>query len=82
MFLVLIGILINTHIAKTQSAWDVPDDKNQKASPFKFDKESQKKGDAIYQRNCVSCHGLPSKNNFVALMPPPGDPAQPLAGGS
>jgi cytochrome c553 len=73
-FLLLI-VLINVQIIHSQSTWEVPDDKKQKVSPFKFDKESQQKGASVYLRNCVSCHGTPGKNNSVPLNPPPGDPA-------
>jgi cytochrome c5 len=75
IFLVLLGVLVNNHVAKSQGTWDVPEDKKQKSSPFKFDKESQKLGETVYTRNCVSCHGTPGKNNAVALVPAPGDPA-------
>ena len=75
IFLALVGIMVSLSIAKSQSVWSVPEDKAKKVSPFKFDKESQKKGELIYQRNCISCHGTPGKNNFTALVPPPGDPA-------
>lgn len=56
-------------------AWEVPVDKSKKVSPFKFNDETKKKGEAVFQRNCTSCHGIPTKANFVPLTPPPGDPA-------
>ncbi len=55
--------------------WVVPADKQSKVSPFKFDDISRKKGQATFMQNCTSCHGIPTKGNFVALVPPPGDPA-------
>jgi hypothetical protein len=55
--------------------WVVSADKQSKVSPFKFDDISRKKGQATFIQNCTSCHGIPTKGNFVALVPPPGDPA-------
>jgi molybdopterin-containing oxidoreductase family membrane subunit len=55
--------------------WEVPEDKAQKVSPFKFTDDSRKKGEAIFNKNCVSCHGQPTKANFSNLVPSPGDPA-------
>jgi len=74
VIIVLTGILFSFQKVISQT-WEVPDDKKQKVSSFKFDLETQKKGEAIFQRNCVSCHGTPGKANFVKLVPPPGDPA-------
>ena len=77
-----IGILISTFFASIVTgsvsfaqAWEVPVDKVQKVSPFKFNEDTKKKGEAVFQRNCTSCHGIPTKGNFVPLVPPPGDPA-------
>jgi mono/diheme cytochrome c family protein len=55
--------------------WNVPEDKKARLSPVQFNAETVKKGEVIFQRNCQSCHGIPTKNNFVNLTPPPGDPA-------
>ena len=73
--LLFIGIILNLNVLKSQSTWEVPEDKKQKVSSFKFDNESKTKGESLFQKNCVSCHGTPGKNNSVALVPPPGDPA-------
>jgi len=54
--------------------WDVPADKKAKNSNVKFDDATTKEGEAIYTKNCVSCHGNPGKgNNMVALNPVPPD---------
>jgi hypothetical protein len=55
--------------------WVVPEDKMGKLSPFMFGTESRKAGERLYTINCMSCHGTPGKGNFIALVPPPGDPA-------
>lgn len=55
--------------------WPVPKDKADKVAPFRFNDETKKKGEVLFQQNCISCHGTPGKNNFVNLAPPPGDPA-------
>jgi len=55
--------------------WDVPSNKKAEVSPFKFDASTQKNGSALFNKNCLSCHGEPGKNNSVQLNPLPGDPA-------
>ncbi len=55
-------------------AWDVPADKKAKNSYIKFDENTAKEGEAIYTKNCVSCHGNPGKaNNLKTLNPIPPD---------
>jgi hypothetical protein len=70
----LFGIQFHSAISFSQ-AWLAPPDKMNKVSPFKFTVETKKKGAMVFQRNCISCHGTPGKNNFMNLNPPPGDPA-------
>ncbi len=54
--------------------WVVPDDQKGKTAPFMFTPDMQKQGEGIYTKNCVSCHGMPGKDNWVKqLSPPPGD---------
>lgn len=55
-------------------AWDVPADKKAKNSYIKFDENTAKDGEAIYIKNCVSCHGdLGKGNNLKTLNPIPPD---------
>jgi len=55
----------------------VPADKKAKASPLLFNNAAVKDGEAIYNKNCISCHGNPSKANYQKSMSPvPGDPAE------
>lgn len=54
--------------------WDVPADKKEKNSYIKFDAASSNEGEAIYTKNCLSCHGNPTKNNSMkSLKPVPPD---------
>ncbi|MHC1732619.1 MAG: cytochrome c [Bacteroidales bacterium] len=55
--------------------WVVPDDRKGRLSTFPFTDETRKEGERMYRINCQSCHGDPGKNNSIALVPPPGDPA-------
>jgi hypothetical protein len=55
--------------------WVVPDDQKGVVSPFIFTPETQKKGEAVYLKNCVSCHGTPGQKNWAKITPEPGDPA-------
>jgi mono/diheme cytochrome c family protein len=57
-----------------QNNWNVPADKKAKNSYIKFDAASSEQGEAIYTKNCVSCHGNPGKgNNLKSLTPVPPD---------
>jgi mono/diheme cytochrome c family protein len=55
--------------------WIVPDVGKPVVAPFRFSPETLLKGSDIYQKNCKSCHGDPTKSNFAAIDPSPGDPA-------
>ncbi len=55
--------------------WIVPEEKRGRLSTFPFTDETRKEGEKLYTLNCMSCHGNPGKGNFLALVPPPGDPA-------
>ena len=58
----------------TAQNWDVPADKKAKNSYIKFDKTTASEGEAIYTKNCASCHGNPSKGNVLkSLKPTPPD---------
>jgi mono/diheme cytochrome c family protein len=57
-----------------QNNWNVPADKKAKNSYIKFDGTSAGQGEAIYTKNCVSCHGNPGKGNSMkSLTPVPPD---------
>jgi mono/diheme cytochrome c family protein len=71
----ILVLLSMTSLLSAQD-WTVPNDKSQKVSPFKFSAETTKKGEALFLKNCISCHGEPTKSNFNKdLKPSPGDPA-------
>jgi len=55
--------------------WIVPADKKGKLSTFPFNDETRNAGEKLYSINCLSCHGIPGKANYLQLVPPPGDPA-------
>jgi mono/diheme cytochrome c family protein len=74
IYLILSFVLALLAGASAQK-WEVPADKNGRVSPVLFTAETAKKGEVVFQRNCQSCHGNPTKANFAALTPPPGDPA-------
>lgn len=74
----ILGLLLMVAVlgVKAQkSDWEVPADKAERLSPVEFTAENVKAGEAIYSANCASCHGTPSKKNFMPLVPEPGDPA-------
>jgi cytochrome c5 len=72
--IILLLVLISNIVA-AQDDWVVPEDKKSKLSNFEFTDEVRASGEDIFSTNCALCHGQPGKNNFVPLVPPPGDPA-------
>lgn len=71
---VILCLLLLPSFAAGQD-WVVPDDRKGRLSTFPFTDDTRKEGEKLYQVNCHSCHGDPGRNNFIALQPPPGDPA-------
>ncbi len=69
---VLIIFTINSF---AQTNWVVPDDKKELLAPSKFNDESVKLGQEIFNKTCVSCHGHPGKNDHSNIIPTPKDPA-------
>lgn len=66
-----VALCVNTFAANT---WNVPADKKARNSYIKFDAATSSQGEAIYTKNCASCHGNPGKNNSLkSLTPVPPD---------
>lgn len=72
IFPIAIFLVLMAHISNAQT-WIVPDDQKAVTAPMKFTTDMQKSGEQIYLKNCQSCHGLPGKDNWAKLQPPPGD---------
>jgi len=54
------------------ASWNVPEDQKTRNSYIKFDASTASQGEAIYNANCLSCHGDPGKgNNLKSLNPIP-----------
>jgi len=66
--LIVTGLVCINSIA--QNNWNVPADKKIKNSYIKFDAASASQGEAIYTKNCASCHGNPGKNNSLKSLNP------------
>jgi hypothetical protein len=60
---------------RAQEAWDVPEERKSRLSPFEFSDSIQQQGAMHYSVNCASCHGTPGQGNFEQLDPLPADPA-------
>ncbi len=56
--------------------WEVSEDKQQRLAPFAFSSETVAAGEAIFNTNCISCHGNPGQGNYQQFNPAPGDPAK------
>ena len=67
----IICILLSTFTFAQK--WEVPENKKEVVSSFKFDENTQKLGAILFEKNCMSCHGEPGKANFAQLKPEPGD---------
>ncbi len=50
--------------------WDIPDDKKTKNANFKFTNQTISEGEAIYTKNCMSCHGNLGKDNSLKTLNP------------
>lgn len=75
-FLPLTGLILLAFASQVSGQdWVVPADRAGRLSIFPFNDDTRKAGEKIYLTNCASCHGSPGKNNFLNLVPPPGDPA-------
>ncbi len=70
----IICLLLMPSLLRGQD-WVVPEERKGRLSTFPFTDETRKEGERLYNINCISCHGTPGKNNYIALVPPPGDPA-------
>lgn len=56
--------------------WETPADKKSKVSPIVFNESTTKEGEALFTKDCQSCHGNPGQGNFLkSLNPQPPDPA-------
>jgi len=73
LILITAGVL---QLPAQAQEWVVPDDQKAVVAPFMFTPEMQKQGELSYQKNCQSCHGQMGKDNWVKLVPPPGDLAK------
>ncbi len=68
-------IIFQIKVFSQDNEWIVPKEKSEVVSSFQFTDEVIKEGESLYQKNCLSCHGQPTKANYAALQPSPGDPA-------
>lgn len=61
-------------LAGVAQKWEVPAKETKKNASFKFDNAATLKGKEIYNKNCMSCHGTPTKKDYAQLPPNmPGD---------
>ena len=73
--LLLVAYIFLARTGSYAQPWVVPDDYQKMAAPFIFDAKTVKSGEAVYIKNCKSCHGDPGKNNVAKITPVPKDPA-------
>jgi len=73
LFLVFLALTFSS--LRAQEAWDVPEERKDRLSPFEFNDSIHQQGAIHYSVNCASCHGTPGQGNFERLDPLPADPA-------
>ena len=73
--LLLVAAIILVKSGSYAQPWVVPDDYQKMTAPFIFNATTKKAGEAIFIKNCKSCHGEPGKNNPAKIIPVPKDPA-------
>lgn len=70
----IILLLSVMYVLAGAQGWDIPADKKARNSYIKFNEATAREGEAIYTKNCMSCHGNPGKNNSMkSLKPVPPD---------
>jgi len=74
LYFIIYLVLLTISNASAQ-IWDVPEEQKAELSQIKFDNNTAKQGQEIFMAKCTSCHGLPTKANFLSIVPTPGDPA-------
>jgi len=65
---IIVGSLFCLNLAAQK--WDIPADKSAKNSYIPFNSSTAKEGEAIFTKNCVSCHGNPGKGNSLKSLTP------------
>ncbi len=73
LYTTLFCVLISSSLLAQD--WIVPDDQKAKLAKSEFTETDIESGAALFLANCKSCHGMPGEANSIALIPPPGDPA-------
>jgi len=68
--LVLVFACMNTASAED---WNVSATAKKKLNPYELSKKNISAGKKVYQTNCKSCHGDPTKANMLPLVPSPAD---------
>ena len=68
--LVLVFAFMNTASAED---WNVSATAKKKLNPYELSKKNISSGKKVYQTNCKSCHGDPTKANMLPLVPVPSD---------
>lgn len=79
LFFVILMVSFSTTIiaqtnSNTKSGWYAPDSANTIENPLKDNKESIKKGKALFNQLCTVCHGYKGKGDGMAgaaLVPKP-----------
>jgi len=74
-FILIISLVHFFAFQQVAQEWKVPGDQKDEQAPFRFTPDHVKKGADLFLKNCQSCHGIPTRGNFINLTPPPGDPA-------
>ncbi len=72
--LILLLFILPAFSQLSAQNWTAPDEAKEVVAPFLFTPESVKAGEALYIKNCQSCHGPIGKNMPAPILPKPEDP--------
>ncbi len=72
---IIISMIVIFPVDLFSAKWIVPQEESEKLNIRMFDSDMFLEGEIIYENACMSCHGTPTKNDFMMMSPKPGDPA-------
>jgi mono/diheme cytochrome c family protein len=73
---IITGVIMMTAFIQKQDMWDAPKSADARKNPFKGNIAATLKGKALFEKQCVMCHGSKGKGNGSAaadLKPTPTD---------
>ncbi|MFA8434476.1 MAG: cytochrome c [Marinifilaceae bacterium] len=73
IFTSLLLMLLLSFQGTLAEEWIAPSSAKKKLNPYEASRKNISKGKKVYMTNCKSCHGEPTKDNAMPLVPKPTD---------